>query len=200
MGYVQSGGAAANEDPLAAEAVWPLWRALAKTFRFRSLLWRLICSPSGYGWYGVDVISTLRTMPSGRRALAMLKDVPDLQLERLARLAELNARRNEAHWRMAALFYITVPGSLFVAGLQGAPEYTRDFVTAMGWIGTGLILFLMLQMLYYFATQWRARQVEAVIELARIERMAPAAAPARPTVKARRRSENRGQLRERPPV
>ena len=188
MGHVQSGGAAANEDPLGADAVWPLWRALAKTFRFRSLLWRLIRSPSGWGYYGVDVVSTLRTMPSGRRALAMLREAPDLQLERLARLAELNARRNEAHWRMAALFYITVPGSLFLAGLQGAPEYTRAFVDEMGWVGTALILFLMLQMLYYFATQWRARQVEAVVELARIERMAPPAPPARPTVKSRRRS------------
>ena len=189
MGHVQSGGAAANEDPLAPEAVWPLWRALVREFQFRRLLWRLICSPSGYGWYGVDIISTLRTMPSGRRALALLKDAPDLQLERLARLAELNARRSEAHWRMAALFYITVPGSLFVAGLQGAPEYTRDFVTAMGWVGTGLILFLMLQMLYYFATQWRARQVEAVIELERIARLAPPPpkGSAEPVVKARRR-------------
>ena len=188
MGHVQSGGAAANEDPLGADAVWPLWRALAKTFRFRSLLWRLIRSPSGWGYYGVDVVSTLRTMPSGRRALAMLREAPDLQLERLARLAELNARRNEAHWRMAALFYITVPGSLFLAGLQGAPEATREMVRDLGPYVTVAILGVMLQMLYYFATQWRARQVEAVVELARIERMAPPAPPARPTVKSRRRS------------
>ena len=59
----------------------------------------------------------------------------------------------------------------------------------MGWVGTGLILFLMLQMLYYFATQWRARQVEAVIELERIARLAPPPpkASAEPVVKARRR-------------
>ncbi len=187
MGHVQSGGAAADQDPLAAEAVWPLWRALAREFRFHRLLWRLMRSPSGLGYYGVDVISTLRTMPSAKRALARLRDVPDLQLERLARIADLNARRNEAHWRLAALFYITVPGSLFLAGLQGAPDYTRTLISDMGPWATGVILAVMLQMLYYFATQWRARQVEAVIELVRIDRLAPPPAPGNSPAKAKRR-------------
>ena len=185
MGHVQSGGAAANEDPLAAEAVWPLWRALVREFRLHRMLWRLMRSPSGWGYYGVDVISTLRALPWARRALALLGDAPDLQLERLARLAELNARRNEAHWRMAALFYITVPGSLFLAGLQGAPEYTRAMVADLGPWATAVILGVMVQMLYYFATQWRARQVEAVIELARIERVSPRPEPAKRAVKAK---------------
>ena len=188
MGHIQSGGASANEDPLAPEAVWPLWRALVREFRFHRLFWRLIRSPSGWGYYSVDVISTLRALPMAKRALAMLRDTPDLQLERLARLAELNARRNEAHWRMVALFYITVPGSLFLAALQGAPQYTRGMISDMGLWATGLILGVMVQMLYYFSSNWRARQIEAVIDLVRIDRLAltPAPAPAAPT-KAKRR-------------
>ncbi|MFN4297986.1 MAG: hypothetical protein ACK4FB_14245 [Brevundimonas sp.] len=177
MGHIKSGGAAANEDPLAADSVWPLWRALVREFGLWCMVVRLSRSFSGWGLYGVDVISTLGDLPWARRALATLRDLPEVQLERLARLAELNARRNEAHWRMAALFYITVPASLFVAGLQGAPEYTRAMVSDLGpWV-TLLILGVVVQMLYYFATQWRARQVEAVIELARIERLGPPAAP-----------------------
>lgn len=188
MGHIQSGGAAANEDPLAPEAVWPLWRALVREFRFHHLLDGLMRSPSGLGVYGVDVISTLRETPMAERALVILKDAPDLQLERLARLAELNARRNEAHWRMAALFYITVPGSFFLAGLQGAPEYTRDMISDMGLWATALILGVMVQMLYYFSSHWRARQIEAVIDLVRIDRIAlpTASATAAPT-KAKRR-------------
>ena len=144
-------------------------------------------SPSGWGYYSVDVISTLRALPMAKRALAMLRDTPDLQLERLARLAELNARRNEAHWRMVALFYITVPGSLFLAALQGAPQYTRGMISDMGLWATGLILGVMVQMLYYFSSNWRARQIEAVIDLVRIDRLSltPAPAPAAPT-KAKR--------------
>jgi hypothetical protein len=188
VGHVQSGGEIAGpEDPLAPEAVWPLWRGLVREFRFHRLLWRLVRSPSGLGYYGVDVISTLRTMPSAKRALARLEGAPDLQLERLARIADLNARRNEAHWRLAALFYITVPGSLFLAGLQGAPEYTRSMIADMGPWATGVILAVMLQMLYYFATQWRARQVEAIIELVRIDRLSPPSAPVNTPVKGKRR-------------
>ena len=189
MGHIQSGGAAANEDPLAPEAVWPLWRALVREFRLWRMVGRLTRSWSGWGFYGVDVISSLRDLPSARRGLALLKDAPDLQLERLARLAEVNARRNESHWRMAALFYITVPGSLFLAGLQGAPEATREMVRDLGPYVTVAILGVMLQMLYYFATQWRARQVEAVIELERIARLS--APPEKPV--------KRGTMVRRPP-
>ena len=68
-----------------------------------------------------------------------------------------------------------MPGSLFLAGLQGAPEYTRAMISDLGPWATAMILGVMVQMLYYFATQWRARQVEAVIELERIDRLAPPA-------------------------
>lgn len=182
MGHVQSGGAAAgSEEPLERDALWPIWRALVREFGLWRMLYRLSRSYSGWGIYGVDVISTLRDLPSAQRGLALLRDLPEPQLERLARLAELNARRNEAHWRMAALFYITVPGSIFVAGLQGAPEYTRDLVSQLGPWTTLVIVGVVLQMVYYFATQWRARQVEAVIELARLERRpAPAVRHAAP--------------------
>lgn len=186
MGYIQSGGAVDGpEDPLGTTSVWPIWRALVREFRLWGLLVRTMVSPSGWGFYSVDVISTLRELPGVKRALTLLRDVPESQLEPLARLAELNARRNEAHWRMAALFYITVPGSLFLAGLQGAPEYTRELVSSLGWWATPMILGVMMQMLYYFATQWRARQVEAVIELARIERLAPRPDPMKRARKAK---------------
>ena len=193
MGHVQPGGAAATpDDPLSTEAAWRLWRALVGEFRLWPMLSRLMGSPSGWGFYGVDVITTLRVLPMTTSALEMLRRVPDAQLERLARMAELNARRNEAHWRMAALFYITVPGTLFLAGLQGAPQYTREIVLDMGWWANLVILGVMVQMLYYFATQWRARQLEAVIELARIERLSGPSGATPSTRRARIRKTQAG--------
>lgn len=169
MGHVQPGGAAAT--PLTADPLWPTWRALVREFRFSRLLRQLATSRSGYGFYGVDVISTLRETPMAEGGLAILTTASDGLLDRLAALAAVNARRNEALWRMAALFYVTVPATLFLAGLEGAPDIVA-LVLAEAVVPLILtVVSLTAWLLYYFASQWRARQIEAVIELARIERM-----------------------------
>ena len=102
--------------------------------------------------------------------LAILERQSDAVLSRLSDLAAVNARRCEALWRMSALFYITVPVTLFLAGLQGAPEFLRLYLATLGWVGAVLAVGVIFQMLHYFAALWRARQIEAVIDLARIER------------------------------
>ena len=127
-------------------------------------------SPSGWGFFGADVVSTLRRTPMAKAGLAQLEPLSDALLTRLTDLAAVNARRCEALWRMSALFYITVPVTLILAGLQGAPDVLREFVGALGWFGYVIVAGVTLQMLHYFAALWRARQIEAVIDLARIER------------------------------
>lgn len=153
------------DDPL-----WPLWRALAAEFRAGRVLRHVFTSRAGWGFYGLDIVSTFRASPMARRSLAMMVEVPDDLLRRLLAVASLNARRNEAMWRMAAMFYVTVPVTLVLAGLQGAPEFVRSIISDTG-PGLGLAVAAMtIWLLYYFFSLWRARQVEAVVELARIER------------------------------
>ncbi len=105
-----------------------------------------------------------------KAGLPLLERHSDDLLGRLADLAAVNARRCEAMWRMSALFYITVPVTLFLAGLQGAPDVLREYIALFGWLGLVILVGVLFQMLHYFAALWRARQIEAVIELARIER------------------------------
>jgi len=71
---------------------------------------------------------------------------------------------------MAALFYVTVPVTILLAGLEGAPEIVADFLQAGRSILIGAGAAMTVWLLLYFSNQWRARQIEAVVELARIER------------------------------
>ena len=155
----------ATEDP-----VWALWRDVVSEFGLRRMLWSLIRSRTGWGFYGVDMASTLRTTPMARGAIARLSDVPPREIERLAALAGVNGRRSEAMWRMVVLFYVTVPVGIFLAGLEGAPNFIKIFAERQGVLVALLVLLLTIWLLIYFANQWRAKQVEAVIELVQIER------------------------------
>ena len=87
--------------------------------------------------------------------LAILERQSDAVLSRLSDLAAVNARRCEALWRMSALFYITVPVTLFLAGLQGAPEFLRLYLATLGWVGAVLAVGVIFQMLHYFAALCR---------------------------------------------
>ena len=170
MGHVKSRGKASIARVEQPDELWPTWRRLVREFGLGRLLSHLARSGSGWGFYGVDVVSTLRATPMATAALAVLEPIDDETLDRLADLASVNARRNDSMWRFAALFYITVPVTLFLAGLEGAPDFIREYLQTMGWVGAVLAFGLTVQMLYYFTAQWRARQIEAVIDIVRIER------------------------------
>lgn len=168
------GVAVSASEEQAHEPLWAMWRALVSEFRFSRLVGVLVTSGSGYGFYGVDVVSSLNRSPMARRARAVVADVPDEVLDQLIAVAAVNARRNEAMWRMGALFYVTVPVTLFLAGLEGAPDYMREFIRDTAALLVIQVVALTIWLLYYFANQWRARQIEAVLELIRIERGRPA--------------------------
>jgi len=156
--------------PIDQDALWSAWRALADKFTLVRMLTHISFSRAAWGVYGVDVITRLRTTPAAASALRQLADTPEEVLKKLAGLAAVNARRNEAMWRMAALFYVTVPLTLLLAGLEGAPDVVKDFLKDSAPILVGGGVAMTFWLLVYFANQWRARQVEAVVELARIER------------------------------
>lgn len=177
MGHIEPGhaprSAVSVPDAAETEALWETWRALVHQFRMSQLLRHLMKSGTSLGIYGVDLVSSLRGTVMAHSALGLLADQPAERLDRLARLAEVNARRSDAMWRLSALFYVTVPLTLFLAGLEGAPDFIGEWLRAMGWVGVVLLALMICQLLWYFAAAWRARQIEAVIDLARIERGSP---------------------------
>ena len=156
--------------PVETDPLWTTWRTLVAEFGIGRLYRHLSNSLSGMGIYGADVVSTLRKTPMAQGGMTVLAEVSDDLLLRLGELAALNAKRNEALWRMAALFYVSVPVTLLLAGLEGAPDIVKTVLSSSWVIVVGGAVMMTLWLLYYFTTQWRARQIEAVIELARIER------------------------------
>ena len=162
-----------NEAADGPDPLWAVWRDVVAEFGLRRMIWSLMRSRTGWGLYGVDVVSTLRTMPMTVDAMALLADLPPKELLRLGELAAVNARRNEAMWRMGALFYVTIPVTLTLAGLENAPDIFKLMLAKNAlMVAIGVVL-MTLWLLVYFANQWRARQIEAIIDLARIERGIP---------------------------
>lgn len=127
-------------------------------------------SGTGWGFYGVDLISNLRRSPMAERAFNLLAAVSDRDLERLADLARVNSQRHDSMWRMSVMFYVSVPATGALALLQIAPEAVAAAFTegsVVLWVAIGAILS---SMLYYFGAHWRARQILAVLEMVRLER------------------------------
>ena len=183
MGHVKPDGAAAGAKPTPVEAtpaaasgdgrvarVWDLWRLLVKEFRTHRLLIALMTTWDASGFYGMDRISNLASSKMAKGARELLSSVDDDTLDALAALANTNAQRNEAMWRLAALFYVSVPMALFLASLDIASDLVREQIAASGGILFFVLAATTVQMLYYFAVNWRARQVVAVLEILTVER------------------------------
>ena len=159
-----------SEPETMEDGLWPLWRGVVGEFGLRRTVWSLMRTRTGWGFYGMDLASTLRATPMAKAVIARLSETPPDELERLAALAGVNARRGEAMWRMAVIFYVSVPVGIFLAGLEGSPEFVKDVVQRQGLMVVPFVILLTLWLLVYFSNQWRAKQLEAVIDLVRIER------------------------------
>ncbi|WP_428149256.1 hypothetical protein [Brevundimonas sp.] len=159
-----------KEATAAPDALWALWRDVVAEFGLRRMAWSLMRSKTGWGIYGADMASTLRATPMAEGAITRMSDVPPREMERLAGLAGINARRGEAMWRLAVLMYVTVPVGVFLAGLEGVPEVIKTVVAGQALMFGVFVILLTLWLLVYFANYWRAKQIEAVIDLARLER------------------------------
>lgn len=149
---------------------WAVWRRLVAEFKTSRLLGTTFGSGMALGLYGVDLASSLRRTPTARRALVLLETVDDATLADLAAIAEVNVQRNDAMWRLAVMFYVTVPATIVVAGIDAAPDIIAEIIRPLALLLLILLPLLTIQLLLYFATHWRARQIAAVLEFARIER------------------------------
>ncbi|WP_282008258.1 hypothetical protein [Brevundimonas aveniformis] len=154
----------------APERLWATWRGLTGEFGMWRLLGHISRSPGGYSLYGIDLVSTLRETPMARGAFKRLAEVPDETLVHLAELAAVNHSRHQSMWRLAVLFYVSVPVTLVLAGLQGAPDFIGEVLVTAGWGLAAVVGLLTVWILVYFAHQWRSQLIVAVLELIRIER------------------------------
>lgn len=158
-------------DAVNGDMLWPTWQALTKVFTFGRMMRHLSRSKSGWGIYTVDVVSTLKDMPMSVEGQSILADRTDEELLRLKALADLNSRRNDAIWKMAALIYVSMPLSLFLALNQFFPAFVKAYLATGGVIGIPLLIIgLGASLAVYYTNNWRARQIEALIELTLIER------------------------------
>ena len=170
MGHVQPGGAAGGPPAPASDPLWPLWRQLTREFGTLRLLASAFTSGAIWGVYGIDLASGLRRSPMARRAFETVAGASDHDLDRLIELGRVNAGRHEAMWRMAVMFYISVPATVLLALVQMAPGAVAAAFFEGSVVLWGLIALLLVWMLCYFAVQWRARQIVAVLEMVRLER------------------------------
>ena len=170
MGHLEPGGAAGAARTVGAQYVWELWRRLAAAFGPLRTLRAAAFSKASFGFYGVDFASSLRRTPMTQIAAEILKDAPPDALEAVAEIAEINAQRNDAMWRVAVIFYVSVPVTLFLAAMEALPGFG---MAVFGKSSVGLwiaVAALTLFLLYYMLTQWRARQILAALKLLMIER------------------------------
>jgi len=161
---------AIQREAVTVEEVWALWRRLAGVFGPWRTLGASFRTKTAFGFYGVDLASGLRRTPMLALAEAALKDASPAALEALAEIAEVNAQRNDAMWRMAVIFYVSVPLTLFLAAMDALPDFGERILrqSVIGfWVWVGVLTAFVL---YYFLTQWRARQIVAALKLLMIER------------------------------
>jgi len=152
------------------DELWAVWRRLVKEFGFRRMMTHLSVSKSGMGFYDVDLLTSLERTPMARGAVPILQPLTDGELEVLQGLSRLNADRNNAIWKMAAVFYVTVPTTLILASFQIVPTVVRKLLSEYSPIWLTLFVLMSLSLLYCFSIYWRASQVQAVIELEQVQR------------------------------
>jgi hypothetical protein len=150
--------------------VWPIWLAYKRLFRTASLPISGWTTPGSWGWLGNDIVSGLRRNPSTQKAFRLLEDVPPELFNALSALATLNQRRQEQGFQMLAVFYVTVPVTLFVSAGEIAPEATLAFARDQTSTLFGLVLVTIGVTLVYLGSLWRARQMVQVLDLIRLER------------------------------
>jgi hypothetical protein len=126
-----------------------------------------LMSPGAWGFFGSDVVSGLRRNRSTAAALSLLEPLDPRTFEEVAVLAEVNQRRQDAAFRVTALMLVIGPVVSGIVLDLFAPTTMGMVRGSDSWTLPVLVLFAALVLLRV-AGLWRARQLVAVIEIARI--------------------------------
>jgi hypothetical protein len=169
MGHVESGGEAAKPNPLSHPA-WPLWLAYKRRFRSLTLISDSFTTPGAMSWFGNDLVSGLRRNPSTREAFELFDGVPVDTFNAVSALATLNQRRQELGFQMLLALYITVPVTIFVSAGEVFPDEFARAMERYGALAFQVLFALILTVVGYLMSLWRARQMVQVLDLIRIER------------------------------
>lgn len=159
--------------PVPDHPVWQHWDALQRLFPTWWFLWTGFFS----AWRarsGFDSLRRLRMTKRTRRAFALLDQIDTAVLDDLIALAKANAERQGYFARTILFAYVSIPFSIGALVAQLAPTATQQALLAyapawggtLAGVGTAVMLRLILD--------GQARQFLAILEMARIERGAPA--------------------------
>jgi len=141
-------------------------------FSVRRLPIDCLTTRGAWGFFGEDVVTGLRGNASTRFALEELAALDLRTFEEVACLSDVNHRRQDAAFRVTALIFVVAP---VVSGLLidlFAPKAMGMVRSSEGWKLPVLVVFAAL-LLLRLAALWRARQLTAVIEIARVEQGRP---------------------------
>lgn len=154
----------------------PLWQHTDRLQRLFPTWWFLL---SGFfsAWRarsGFDSLRRLRMSERGQRALTLLDQIETPVLDGMIALAKANAERQGYFARTILFAYVSIPFSIGALVAQLAPlatqqallAYAPSWGGALAGVGTAVVVRLILD--------GQARQFLAILEMARIERGAPA--------------------------
>ena len=157
----------------APHPVWDLWWTLKREFSIWKAPASWLGTPGSWTYFGNDFVTGLRRNASTARAFAAMDAAPD-QIEAVAALAALNLKRHEHMFQFVALLYISIPVTIILGLAEVIPNglvaVFQDHL-ALVW---QLAALMTLAVGVYLIGVWRARQLLAVLELWRIERLAAA--------------------------
>lgn len=149
--------------------VWAVWTRLLALFPLWKLPMEGFGTPGGRGYFTADFCTGLRRNRSTAEALALVAPLDEAAFEKLSCIAQLNLRRHEVAFRFTALVYLALPLSGGITFNQVAPDMMESTVQRATPLLLATLAVFTAWVLFHLAGVWRARQVAAVLDIARIE-------------------------------
>lgn len=154
----------------AQHPAWALWRQVKALYPAWNLWLEAFYTPGSWTMWGVDVVSGLRRNPSTRKTFALLEGASPELFEAVVALAAVNARRHDILFKAVLVTYITVPLAIVTTTAQITPIGVEHWLAGHWKLALQLFLTCTLGVVVYFWSQWRSKQILAVLDLVRIER------------------------------
>ncbi|HYC74739.1 hypothetical protein [Brevundimonas sp.] len=150
--------------------VWEVWWALKREFSIWTAPASWLGTPGSWTYFGNDVVTGLRRNASTTRAFGLLDAAPD-QIDAIVALAALNLKRHEHMFQLVALLYISIPLTIVLGLAEVMPDGLIALFREHQALVWQLAAAMTLAVGVYLIGVWRARQLVAVLELWRIERL-----------------------------